>query len=122
MAYSDKFIQMGEAARARISPVQPHEVDALLADGALALDIRDKEEHDADHIAGSKHISRGKLEISSSTFISNLPRLMCLEPAIWSISCSSLSRISNANTPSAKRASTSCGCTGEIRARAASPI
>ncbi|MEI7838901.1 MAG: hypothetical protein WCJ11_00195 [Methylococcaceae bacterium] len=39
---------MGDAARARVSSVQPNEVDALLADGALALDIRDKEEHDAD--------------------------------------------------------------------------
>ncbi len=72
MAYSEKFIQMGEAARARISPVQPHEVDALLADGVLALDIRDKEEHDANHIAGSKHISRGKLEMNIEEEIPNL--------------------------------------------------
>jgi rhodanese-related sulfurtransferase len=64
MAYSDKFIQMGEAARAHVSPVQPNEIDALLATGTVALDIRDKEEHDADHIAGSKHISRGKLEMN----------------------------------------------------------
>ena len=76
MAYSDKFIQMGEVARARISPVQPHEVDALLADGVLALDIRDKEEHDADHIAGSKHISRGKLEMNVEEEIPNLDTLI----------------------------------------------
>jgi len=72
MAYSDKFIQMGEAARARVSAVQPNEVDALLADGALALDIRDKEEHDSDCIAGSKHISRGKLEMNVEEEIPNL--------------------------------------------------
>ncbi|MEI6744650.1 MAG: rhodanese-like domain-containing protein [Methylococcaceae bacterium] len=72
MAYSEKFIQMGEAARSRISPVQPNEVDALLAEGILALDIRDKEEHEIDHIAGSKHISRGKLEMNVEDEIPNL--------------------------------------------------
>lgn len=42
----------------------PEQVDALLAAGAIALDIRDKEEHDADHIEGSLNISRGKLEMN----------------------------------------------------------
>lgn len=74
MAYSEKFIQMGEAARSRVSAVQPNEVDALLAAGALALDIRDKEEHDADHIAGSKHISRGKLEMNVEEEIPDFDR------------------------------------------------
>lgn len=42
----------------------PEEVDELMAGGAVALDIRDKEEHDLDHIPGSLHISRGKLEMN----------------------------------------------------------
>jgi phage shock protein E len=72
MAYSDKFIQMGEAARSRVHAVKPNEIDALLASGILALDIRDKEEHDVDHIPGSKHISRGKLEMNVEEEIPDL--------------------------------------------------
>ena len=72
MAYSDKFTAMAEAARARISSVQAHEVDALLTEGTIALDIRDKEEHDIDHIACSKHISRGKLEMNVEEQIPDL--------------------------------------------------
>ncbi|MEQ1487060.1 MAG: rhodanese-like domain-containing protein [Methylotenera sp.] len=72
MAYTDKFQNMADAARARVSEVSPNEVDALMAAGAIALDIRDKEEHDADYIAGSLHISRGKLEMNVEEKIPNL--------------------------------------------------
>jgi phage shock protein E len=72
MAYTKKFQNMADAARARVAEVSPNEVDALMAAGAIALDIRDKEEHDADHIAGSLHISRGKLEMNVEEKIQNL--------------------------------------------------
>jgi rhodanese-related sulfurtransferase len=72
MAYTDQFIQMGEAARSRVHAVKPNEVDPLLEKGVIALDIRDKEEHDADHISGSKHISRGKLEMNIEDEIPDL--------------------------------------------------
>ena len=55
---------MADAARAQTDEVPASEVDSLIAAGAVALDIRDKEEHDADHIAGSLHVSRGKLEMN----------------------------------------------------------
>lgn len=64
MAYTEKFQNLADTARSRVDEVLPEQVDALLADGAIALDIRDKEEHDADHIDGSLHISRGKLEMN----------------------------------------------------------
>ena len=64
MAYTEKFQNLADAARAKVDEVLPGQVDALLANGAIALDIRDKEEHDADHIAGSINISRGKLEMN----------------------------------------------------------
>ncbi|MSP36638.1 MAG: rhodanese-like domain-containing protein [Limnohabitans sp.] len=64
MAYSEKFQQLADAAIAQIKSAPPDQVDALLAQGAVALDIRDKEEHDADHLAGSLHVSRGKLEMN----------------------------------------------------------
>ena len=60
MKYSDKFQTMANTARARVDEVQPEDVDTLLAGGAVALDIRDKEEHDAGHIDGSLNISCGK--------------------------------------------------------------
>ena len=64
MAYTEKFQNLADAARSKVDEVLPEQVDGLLADGAVALDIRDKEEHDADHIAGSINISRGKLEMN----------------------------------------------------------
>lgn len=63
MAYTQKFQNMANAARARVDEVLPEHVDALVSKGAIALDIRDKEEHDVDHIPGSLNISRGKLEM-----------------------------------------------------------
>ena len=64
MAYTHKFQQLADTAMAQVTGVAPDQVDALLAQGAVALDIRDKEEHDADHMVGSLHISRGKLEMN----------------------------------------------------------
>jgi rhodanese-related sulfurtransferase len=72
MAYSEKFQQLADAARARVAAVAPEDVDSLLAAGAIALDIRDKEEHDADHIPGSLHVSRGKLEMNVEGVIPDL--------------------------------------------------
>ncbi|MDB2705565.1 rhodanese-like domain-containing protein [Pseudomonadota bacterium] len=63
MAYTEKFQNMANAARARVEEVLPEHVDTLVAEGAIALDIRDQPEHDTDHIPGSLNISRGKLEM-----------------------------------------------------------
>lgn len=72
MAYTEKFQTMADNARAAVEEVQPDEVDALIAAGAIALDIRDKEEHDAQHIPGSINVSRGKLEMNIEGVISDL--------------------------------------------------
>ncbi len=72
MDYSSKFQTLADAARSRVEEVLPEQVDAMLAAGAIALDIRDKEEHDADHIAGSLHVSRGKLEMNVEGVIPDL--------------------------------------------------
>lgn len=72
MAYTDKFQAMADAARAHVEGVLPQDVDGLLAQGAIAVDIRDKEEHDAGHIAGSMNISRGKLEMNVEGLIADL--------------------------------------------------
>jgi len=72
MAYTDKFQQLADTAMAQVTGVAPDQVDALLAQGAVSLDIRDKEEHDADHLAGSLHVSRGKLEMNIEGVIPDL--------------------------------------------------
>ena len=72
MAYSEKFQALADAARSRVQEVTPEEVDALVAAGAILLDIRDKEEHDADHIEGSLNVSRGKLEMNIEGVIPDL--------------------------------------------------
>ncbi len=72
MAYSTKFQKMADEARARVGEVLPADVDTMLAQGAIALDIRDKEEHDVDHITGSMNISRGKLEMNVEDKIPDL--------------------------------------------------
>ena len=76
MAYSVKFQKLADEARARVSEVAPSAVDALLVDGAVALDIRDKEEHDVDHITGSLNISRGKLEMNVEDKIPDLETII----------------------------------------------
>ncbi len=63
MAYTQKFQNLADEARAFVKEVRPEDVDILLAEGAILLDIRDKEEHEAGHIKGSLNISRGKLEM-----------------------------------------------------------
>ena len=72
MAYTHKFQQLADTAMTQVTGVAPDQVDALLAQGAVSLDIRDKEEHDADHLAGSLHVSRGKLEMNIEGVIPDL--------------------------------------------------
>ncbi len=72
MAYTEKFQMLADGARARVEEVSAADVDALIKGGAVALDIRDKEEHEADHIKGSLHVSRGKLEMNIEGVIPDL--------------------------------------------------
>jgi rhodanese-related sulfurtransferase len=72
MAYTEKFQKLADAARACVDEVAPGQVDALKAAGAVLLDIRDKEEYDADHIDGSINVSRGKLEMKIEETIPDL--------------------------------------------------
>jgi phage shock protein E len=72
MAYTSKFQALADAARARVVEIAPSQVDALLQAGAIALDIRDKEEHDVDHMTHAIHVSRGKLEMNIESAIPDL--------------------------------------------------
>jgi rhodanese-related sulfurtransferase len=72
MAYTDKFQHLAEVAMSQVASVSPEQVNTLLVQGAVALDIRDKEEHDADHLAGSLHVSRGMLEMNIEGVVPDL--------------------------------------------------
>lgn len=72
MAYTEKFQALADEAMSCVEGVLPEEVDGLLARGALAVDIRDSEEHQAGHIGGSINISRGKLEMNVEGTIGDL--------------------------------------------------
>lgn len=72
MAYTEKFQTLADAAMTRVEGVAPSSVNDLLTGGAVALDIRDKEEHELDHLPGSLHVSRGKLEMNIEGVIPNL--------------------------------------------------
>ena len=72
MAYTEKFQKLADTARSLVEEVSPKEVDALVKNGAIALDIRDSDEHSADHIEGSLNISRGKLEMIVEDHIPDL--------------------------------------------------
>ena len=72
MAYSEKFQSLADLAMSQVASVAPDQVKELMAQGAVALDIRDKEEHEADHLAGSLHVSRGKLEMNIESVLPDL--------------------------------------------------
>lgn len=72
MAYTEKFQTLAEAAQAKVAAVAAEDVAALIGTGAVALDIRDGEEHAAGHIPGSVHVSRGKLEMNIKAALPDL--------------------------------------------------
>ena len=72
MAYSQKFQHLADVARTQVRGVAPGEVDDLIANGAVALDIRDPDEHAAGHLEGSTNLSRGKLEMLVEDMVPDL--------------------------------------------------
>ncbi len=76
MAYSEKFQNLANIAMSQVSGVDPSQVNGLMVQGAVALDIRDKEEHDLNHLPGSLHLSRGKLEMNVEGLIPDLSTMV----------------------------------------------
>lgn len=61
MTNAQQFIQ---EAKAKVRCIELPQARELLNSGNITLlDVREKVEHDAGHIEGSKHISRGVLEM-----------------------------------------------------------
>lgn len=72
MQYTSKFQAMADAAQARVETVAPDQVADLMAQGAIAMDIRDPDEHAGGHIPGSLNLSRGKLEMNVEGLVPDL--------------------------------------------------
>lgn len=72
MAYTKKFQTLADNARGKVEEISPSEVNALIAGGAVALDIRDPDEHAQGHIPGSINLSRGTLEMNVEGVLPNL--------------------------------------------------
>ena len=72
MAYTSKFQTLADEARAKVEEVLPQDVAALMEQGAVALDIRDPDEHAQGHIPGSVNLSRGKLEMNVEGIVTDL--------------------------------------------------
>jgi len=61
--HNDAFLKLAAAARANIKEVSPEEAGKLVKDGALLIDVRDKEEFAKSHLKNAQHLSRGTLEM-----------------------------------------------------------
>ncbi|QUG90273.1 rhodanese-like domain-containing protein (plasmid) [Pseudomonas putida] len=61
--HSEDFLRLANDARQRITEVAPPDARKRVAEGALLLDVRDKEEFETGHIEGAINISRGTLEM-----------------------------------------------------------
>ncbi len=58
------FRELLAATKAEIDEVDTEQGSALIADGAVLLDVREPDEHDQGAVPGSVHIARGNLEAS----------------------------------------------------------
>jgi phage shock protein E len=57
------FLQRAAAARARVAQTDPRDVDALMRKGAVALDVREAEEHARGSVPGAVNVSINDLAI-----------------------------------------------------------
>lgn len=58
-----EFLRLANEARERVTEVSPEEARRMIAEGALVLDVRDREEFEQGHMDGALNISRGTLEM-----------------------------------------------------------
>lgn len=61
--HSDDFLRIANEARLRIKEVDPKDALMLSQQGAVIIDVREKEEFETQHIDGATHVSRGTLEM-----------------------------------------------------------
>src|SRR5262245_12436579 len=62
MKHSNEFLRIVEESRGRINEVTVDETLDRMREGAALVDVREDNEWDAGHAAGSVHIGRGVIE------------------------------------------------------------
>ncbi len=72
MQYSEKFLALANNAIEQVESVEVEAIAALVNQGAQLVDIRDRPEHNKDHIPGSINISRGTLEMLVESKLADL--------------------------------------------------
>lgn len=63
-----------QAAKARITEIQPQNADDVLQQADLLIDVREPDEYRAGHVAGAVNIPRGLLEFRMSSTPDYEPR------------------------------------------------
>jgi rhodanese-related sulfurtransferase len=63
MSTPNRFQKLVQDAKARITEISPADASREVAQGALLIDVREKEDWDAAHIPGATHLSRGVIEL-----------------------------------------------------------
>jgi rhodanese-related sulfurtransferase len=62
MQHSPEFLAIVDDAKARIREVSVEEAQQRIKEGAKLIDVREDNEWDAGHAAGSRHMGRGIIE------------------------------------------------------------
>lgn len=60
---SEDFLRIAAGAKKRINQTCPAQALRLIKDGAVLLDVREKDEFEQSHLQGATHLSRGLLEM-----------------------------------------------------------
>lgn len=63
MSTPNRFQKLVQDAKTRISEITPADVVAAVQEGAMLIDVREKEDWDGGHIPQAVHLSRGILEL-----------------------------------------------------------
>ena len=61
--HSEDFLRLAAEAKERINQTCPAEALRLIEEGAVLLDVREKDEFEQSHLHGATHLSRGLLEM-----------------------------------------------------------
>ena len=72
MAHPTRFAQLTADAKSRIREVSPVETGKHQAEGAVLIDVREREEFVQGHAAGAVHLSKGILELRIEEAIPDL--------------------------------------------------
>ncbi|WP_018951365.1 rhodanese-like domain-containing protein [Thioalkalivibrio sp. AKL12] len=55
--HDEEFLRRAQAARARIKEIEPQQVDASLASGAVAIDVREPEEYQKGSLPSAHNVA-----------------------------------------------------------------